>query len=114
MIKILLLLSFVTFGAQAQSVMLQCTNFTMTENATVNSTASTLILSANRFRRCLTIQNKSTTVTMYITFAAGGGATEGIGIPAGGNWDQNIANANAIYARSASGSSQTIAVMSGE
>lgn len=103
------------FGHQAIAdipVTRNCRFSTPTENASIGSGSSSLVVSALSNRKCLLIVNKGS-ATVYITFASGGGATDGVPIPAGGNWEPTVVPFNAIYARAASGT-QTVLVVEGQ
>lgn len=79
------------------------------ESAAVGTGASVQLIAEDQARKCLTVVNKGNQI-IYITFEAGGGATEGIPLVAGQVLEFSIVPTNAIYARSSSGTQTVLAV----
>lgn len=89
-----------------------CKITSLTESALVGPSSSVQIVDEDQSRSCIIIVNKGSQI-VYITVASGGGATEGVPIPSGGNWEPQTPFVNAVYARSASGT-QTVLVVEGK
>lgn len=87
--------------SRAAGTYTQCKYGTFSQ-VNVTSAGSTQLLAANGGRKCLLVVNKGSD-TIYVTIATSAGATEGIPIPAGGNWEPFIPVIDAIHARAASG-----------
>lgn len=106
------LLSLASFiSSAAPTALSQCKYTTFTE-IVVTTAGSTLMLPANGARHCLLIVNKGAQ-TVYVTKASGGGATEGVPIPALGNWEPFVPFIDPVYVRSSSGS-QNVLVAEGQ
>ena len=74
-------------------------------------TTSAQALAANLERKYLLIQNKGA-AAVYVKFNSIHIGTEGISIPAGGNWEPSLVPLNSIWMKAASGT-QTVSVIEG-
>lgn len=67
-----------------------------------STTASTLALASNSMRTYLLIQNTGST-SIIVKFGSVQSASEGVTIPAGWNYEPNLAPTNSVWIKSASG-----------
>ena len=95
-----------SFAAHAQSVV-----FSAPTTVSVTST-SALVFPPNGKRNYLILSNTGS-AAVIIKFGSVQSANEGLTIPAGGNYEPNKAAANAIYAKTATGSS-TLVIVEGQ
>lgn len=75
------------------------------------TTASTKLLDENLHRRYLLIINRGSD-SIYVKADSAQSTTEGVVIPAGGNWEPYVVPINGFYFKSASGT-QTVSIVSG-
>ena len=109
LLSILLLFGCLLSPGVSRAVSDNTVNLTTTE-ATATTTSGS-VLSAQPKRNYLLIQNKGT-VNVYIGIGAATTGTEGIVIPAGGNYEPFKVSGKAIFAQSASGS-QPLVILEG-
>lgn len=109
----LLFLLLVGVNVFAEGYPNNCKVRSMVENTLVGSTTPTLLVARFNERRCMTIVNKGAS-TVYITFDSTAATTQGIPIPAGGNWDQNNVTVDDVYAHALAGTTTSIVLMEGK
>lgn len=98
--KILAVLAFlfVFFTKQSSAEV-----FTANVQSTVTSTTtSTKFLDANNYRKFLLLINRGTS-SVYVKMGSAHSATEGIIIPAGGNWEPTLIPVQSVYIKAAAG-----------
>lgn len=87
----------------------QTYNMSHTEVTATTTSAEASVL--NMKRQYLLIINKGT-ATVYAKIGSAHSGTEGVPIPAGGNWEPFVIPVGAVYLKSASGS-QSVSVVEG-
>lgn len=106
---LVIILSLVS--AQAFAGTYNC-NVTVQSDITL-STASSLIAVKNASRRCFILENKDSSIKIYVKFGSVHSATEGIVLQPNARWEAVVPSGQSVFAKAASGS-PVVGVISGQ